>query len=61
MELAARQALQWGGFRDVDGMLIPYRIENDLANPMLSTILSVVQEAATEDAPTEDPFRLGEF
>ena len=52
------QAIEFGDFRDVDGMLIPFKAEIELANPMIGKIVSVVIEATTGEAPQAGHFQL---
>ena len=52
------QTIEFGDFRDVDGMLLPFRSEIELANPMIGKIMITVKEAATGEAPSAVYFRL---
>ena len=52
------QTIEFEDFREVDGMLLPFRIELALANPMIGKITAVVTEAKTIDAPPVGHFRL---
>ena|GEM_PF-587669 len=52
------QSLRFGDFRDVTGMLLPYRTEVTLANKMIGTIVTTLDEIELEVEVAEGAFEL---
>jgi CubicO group peptidase (beta-lactamase class C family) len=55
------QTTEFGDFREVEGMLLPFSSEMELANPMIGKITSIVTEASIGDALPAGHFRLEEL
>ncbi len=52
------QVIEFGDFREIGGMFIPYQAELELANPMIGKITSTVTEASTAKVMPVGHFRL---
>lgn len=54
------QRVTSGDFRDVDGVLLPFRTETQLANPLIGPIVTTVEEVELGVELLEGAFELRE-
>ncbi len=54
------QKVRFGDFRDVSGMLLPFRSEVEYANPLIGTIVTTITEVELGVELPEGAFELRE-